>query len=130
MAQVDLVKPLRWLVVDDEPMIAVTVANQLCELGYEIAETATTMERARRLAANSQIDAALLDLNLHGQVTDEIGDIPATRAIPFALMTGYSNAAPGTFVDVLILRKPFSDADLKRTVEAILAKSSTISRAA
>jgi CheY-like chemotaxis protein len=107
-------------------MIAMTVADQLCELGYEIAGTATTMEQARRAAASSQIDAALLDLNLHGQLTDEIGDILAAREIPFALMTGYSKAAPGTFVDVLVLRKPFSDADLKHTIESLLGKSTPL----
>jgi CheY-like chemotaxis protein len=121
MAYVSLIQPRRWLIVDDEPMIALMVADQLNDLDQVVVGQATTMEAAKCLVAED-FDAALLDLNLHGELSDAIGDILDGRKIPFALMTGYNEAPAGSFVDIEVLRKPFTDADLKRTVETLLAK--------
>jgi CheY-like chemotaxis protein len=110
----------RFLVVDDEPIIAMNVADELRDFGYVVVGPATTMEDAKYLAAAGHFDAVLLDLNLHGKNSDSVAEVLVAREIPFALMTGYNEAPPGTFVDIPILRKPFSDAELKRTVDALL----------
>jgi CheY-like chemotaxis protein len=114
--------PKRFLVVDDEPIIAMMVAGQLEEFGYVVVGQATTLEDAKYLAAAEHFDAALFDLDLHGKVSDSIVEILVQRKIPFALMTGYEEAPAGTFVNVAVLRKPFTDAELRRTVDGLLAK--------
>jgi CheY-like chemotaxis protein len=109
----------RFLIVDDEPLIAILVAEQLVELGHVVVGQATSLEAAKCLAAAEHFDAALLDLNLQGEVSDPVAKILAERKIPFALMIGYNEAPAGTFIDIAILRKPFTDAELKRTVNAL-----------
>jgi CheY-like chemotaxis protein len=67
------------LVVEDESLVALLMAEQLAELGYTVIGPAFTMSEARRLASLASIDAALVDLNLHGILADEIADILARR---------------------------------------------------
>jgi two-component SAPR family response regulator len=116
------VLPRRFLIIEDEPLIALMVAEQLREFGHIVVGEATTMEGAKCLAASADCDAAFLDLNLYGELSDAVGDILVGRKIPFAVMTGYNEIPSGSFVDVEFLKKPFTDDDMKRTVEALLAK--------
>jgi CheY-like chemotaxis protein len=115
----------RFLLIEDEPIIAMNVAEQLEELGHLVVGQATTLDAAKCLAAVEHFDAALLDLNLHGKVADPVAEILVERKIPFALMTGYNEAPAGTFIDIAILRKPFTDAELKRTIDALFNRLST-----
>jgi hypothetical protein len=51
----------RLLVVEDEPLIAMTMADQLEGVGYTVPGPTFTMAGARQLAAVEPIDAALID---------------------------------------------------------------------
>jgi hypothetical protein len=96
-----------------------------------LAKTATSASRpdafnmpeARRLASVALIDAALVDLNLHDILADEIADILARREIPFHLVTGYSDPPPARYKNVEVLHKPFQQNDLRLAVECMLVKS-------
>src|SRR5258708_7329685 len=73
----------RLLVVEDECLIALNMVEQLTELGYAVVGPAFTIAEARHLAAVAAIDAAVVDLNLHGVFAEEVADILALREIPF-----------------------------------------------
>jgi CheY-like chemotaxis protein len=111
----------RCLVIEDEALVAMMVADHLADLGYEVVGPASTLKQARELATSAEVDAALCDLSLHGQLTSEIGDILSDRNIPYALMTGYDSAPEGMFPGVEILRKPFLESELEQIVGALLA---------
>jgi CheY-like chemotaxis protein len=112
----------RVLVVEDEALIALMMADQLAELGYTVIGPAFNISEARRLASVASIDAALLDLNLHGILADEVADILVRRDIPFHLVTGYSDPPPARHKNVEVLQKPFQQNDLRLAVEGMLAK--------
>jgi hypothetical protein len=52
--------------VENEYLIAKSVADQLAKLGYTVLGPAHTLAEASRLAAGAPIDAALLDWKLDG----------------------------------------------------------------
>ena len=57
--------PYRVLLVEDEPILRVTLANDLVEEGYEVASASDGSE-GLRLIQGRPFDAVLLDLKLPG----------------------------------------------------------------
>jgi CheY-like chemotaxis protein len=110
----------RLLVVEDESLIAMVLADQIAELGHTIVGPACTLMEARQLAAAAPLDGALLDLNVRGALSYEIADILSGREIPFVFITGYDQPPTGAYVDVGILRKPFALTGLTHTIESML----------
>jgi CheY-like chemotaxis protein len=115
-------RPKRLLVVEDESLVALMMADQVVELGYTVVGPAFSLAEARQLAASASIDGALLDLNLDGVLSHEIADIFTRRQIPFALITGYSDVPLDTFENVNVLHKPFLPVELAHVIKAVLAK--------
>jgi CheY-like chemotaxis protein len=113
----------RVLVVEDEALVALMMADQLAELGCAVICPAFSITEARRLASVASIDAALVDLSLHGILADEVADILVRRGIPFHLVTGYSDPPPVRHKNVEVLHKPFQLNDLRLAVEGMLVKS-------
>ena len=56
----------RVLVVDDERLVAREIAEDLEELGYEVAATASTADEALTLARERRPDLVLLDVRIRG----------------------------------------------------------------
>jgi DNA-binding response OmpR family regulator len=115
-------QPKRVLIVEDEALIALMMADQVAELGYIVVGPACTMSQARNLAASAPIDGALLDLNLNGVQSDEIADILSRRQVPFAFVTGYEQRPTGLYQNVDVLHKPFQVADLQRAIDCVVTK--------
>lgn len=96
------------LVVEDEPLIALLIADWLQELQYEVAGTAATAVDALRIADKMPLDAALLDVNLGGDESFTLADALATRGITVAFITGRdANNLPERFKGAQVLAKPF-----------------------
>jgi CheY-like chemotaxis protein len=112
----------RVLVVEDESLIALIMADQVVELGYCVVGPVCTMAEARHLAQTAAIDGALLDLNLHGALSYEIADILSRRKIPFVFITGYNEPPAGAYPDVDVLHKPYELIGLARAIEDVLTK--------
>jgi CheY-like chemotaxis protein len=118
-------KPSRFkrvLVVEDESLLALMMLDQLVALGYAVVGPASTLSEALHMATTVSIDAALLDLNLHGVFAGEVAEILAQRHIPFLFITGYDRPPPGFFENVGFLNKPYMASDLQHAVERMLAK--------
>jgi CheY-like chemotaxis protein len=121
----DEAKPARFkrvLVVEDEGLLALMMLDQLGALGYAVVGPASTLSEALHMATTASVDAALLDLNLHGVFAGEVAEILAQRHIPFLFITGYDRPPPGFFANVGFLNKPFRVSDLQHAVESMLAK--------
>jgi CheY-like chemotaxis protein len=98
------VSPARVLLVENDFLIAETVADQLAELGYALVGPANSLAEATRLAASEFIDAALLDWRLDGVTSDAVADILLERHIPFTFLTGYTEIADGRYRNVPLLK--------------------------
>ncbi len=80
---------LRVLLVEDEVMICLLLEDMLHEFGCEIVGPACDLERATDLARSEEgIDAAILDVNLGGQVVFPVAEILAERGVPILFSTG------------------------------------------
>lgn len=112
-------KPLRVLVVEDEMTIALLVEDMLVGLGHEVVGLALRLSQATRLAQDSQIDFAVLDVNLDGRPSLPVAEILETRGVPFVFATGYGSAGvdPAYRGRGIVIKKPFDAKDLKGAIE-------------
>jgi len=99
----------RILVVEDEPLIAMTLIDDLSDLGCRVLGPAHAVAQARALIDTEEFDAALLDGNLSGQRVDEIAAALRQKGKPFVFVTGYGREAlPAGFRHVRVVEKPFT----------------------
>ena len=118
-------KGLRILVVEDEYLLADDVAEELTNAGAEVLGPVPSIEEAHTLiASGAAIDAALLDVNLRGEMVYPVADALAERGIPFALATGYDRwALPERFADAVRLEKPLKTRKIVASLAPLLQRS-------
>jgi CheY-like chemotaxis protein len=107
----------RILLVEDEFLVADEIMLALSELGITT-RPASTVERAIGLLKSPQtVDAALLDVNLRGEVVFPLVDILRARRIPYVFLTGYDpDTIPEQYRDVAVCLKPV---DIWRAMEEL-----------
>ena len=111
----------RILVVEDEYMIAMLIESLLEDLGCVLADIAAKPERAFEIIDATEIDAAVLDVNLNGVDSFGIAAVLAERDIPFVFATGYGGSRlPPEFANRPVLQKPYRIGDLEQALKAIL----------
>ena len=109
--------PARILVVEDEPLIAMMLADMLEDLGFAIAASFTRLAPTLEYLARNDIDIALLDVNLGDERIDPIADLLAARTCPFIFTTGYGQTGvPLRYANRPVLQKPFQIRDLETTL--------------
>ncbi len=109
----------RILIVEDEPFIALSLADTLFDLGFNIAGCFSDVASALEFIGREQIDGALLDVNLGSQKIDPVADLLAKRACPFIFTTGYGRSGvPAAYADRAVLQKPFGIDDLAGVLQA------------
>ncbi len=117
---------LKVLVVEDEALVSMLVEDMLSDLGCTVIGPAAEIEEALRLAGSSDIDAALLDVNLGGRPIFPVADALKARGVPFAFAfaSGYGEAGLSeSHRGALVLQKPFREADLRRVLEELAAQT-------
>ena len=109
----------RILVVEDEPLVAMNLSTSLAELGFHVVGPYSTLAKAAAAAAETEVDAALLDVNLSGKVVYPVAEILASKNVPFAFITGYGTAAlPDKYANAPVLQKPIDN----ETLQLLLAQ--------
>jgi CheY-like chemotaxis protein len=103
----------RVLIVEDEPMIAMLLEDMIDEMGAEVAGVASSLDEAQCAALGSDVDVAVLDINLRGQMSYPAAQTLSDRGIPFIFVTGFArDAIPPTLGHVPVLPKPYCLADI------------------
>lgn len=118
---------LRFLIVEDEAIVARDIHMQLVELGYDPVGKASRGEEAVVLAGELRPDLVLMDIQLKGKM-DGIAAAEAIRtqfSLPIVFLT--ASAESDTKVAMLTepfgcIRKPFLEADLRTAIEMALSK--------
>lgn len=114
----------RILVVEDEALIAVLIEDVLNEIGCAVIGPVARLDAALRLAEESELDGAILDVNIRGGQVFPVAETLRVRGIPFLLASGYGDwALPERFRDQVRLTKPFSASDLIAKVRHLCAES-------
>jgi len=113
--------PRSVLLVEDEVMIRMMVADMLEELGYTIAGEAGDIDEGVRLVQVTDFDIAILDVNVNGRMISPVAEALQMRGLPFVFATGYgSQGVPEKFRDRPTLQKPFQIETLANTIESVL----------
>lgn len=101
-------KPRRVLVAEDEYFIARDLVRALRALAIEVVGPVAEVPEALLLARTEAVDAAILDINLHGQEIYPVADILRRRGVRLIFATGYGTAAiPQAYRGVPRWEKPF-----------------------
>ncbi len=115
----------RVLVVEDEMMISMLLEDMLGELGYETVGPASRLESALDMARDADVQAAILDVNLHGRPTWPVAEILRERGIPFMFATGYgAEGLAERYRSAPVLSKPFLRDELGRAMSSAIAAQS------
>ena len=80
------------LVVEDEMFIALDLTATLEGGGYRVLGPAATVAGALRLLEGQRPDAALLDVNLKGEMVTPVARLLRQMGVPFVLASAYGRA--------------------------------------
>jgi two-component sensor histidine kinase/ActR/RegA family two-component response regulator len=100
------------LVVEDEALLVMELEQAVRALGCQVIGPARSLAEAVQFAAGEpRPDAAVLDVNLAGEMVFPAADILTTRGVPVLFATGYGSASTlaGRHIKAAaVLRKPYS----------------------
>lgn len=108
----------RILVVEDNAIIAMEIAERLKRMGYEVTGVVATGEDAVRQAVESPPDLILMDIRLQGVIdgTEAAGQITSKVDIPIIFITAYSDRTTRDRAQQIFsygyIVKPFNDQQL------------------
>lgn len=99
------------LIVEDDFLIAMELGERLTDMGYALLGPAHTLEAAEALLAEKTPDAALLDANIDGKSSVDLGAKLAALGVPVAFCTGYDEVKnlPPSLKHAPVLVKPIGD---------------------
>jgi CheY-like chemotaxis protein len=97
----------RVLVVEDEFLVGLTLCEDLARLAAQVTGPVASLGEALAVLQHQQFDAALIDVNLRGEMSFPLADELLARNVPFVFVTGYgADAIPARFRQVLRIAKP------------------------
>jgi len=110
----------RILVVEDEPIVAISLQDMLGDLGYDVVGPAFRVAAALALCAEA-IDAAILDVNMAGEDSYAVAYALKARGVPYLFATGYGRQGlePG-HEDVPVLQKPYREGQVDAALKELL----------
>jgi PAS domain S-box-containing protein len=112
----------RVLVVEDEPFVAMEIAQVLDAAGFDVAGPVAGAAAALDLLKRKGCDAAILDINLGGETSEPVAMELIGSQIPFVTLSGYSpEQHPPAFKSAPTLMKPLRPellvAEVRRCIE-------------
>jgi DNA-binding response OmpR family regulator len=115
-----LLEGLNVLIVEDNLLLAEVTKMLLEDSGCRVVGPAGWLERGLELAQAGPLDGAILDINLHGEMSFAIAEVLCARGVPFIFVTGYEDRSivPLAFRSAPRLDKPVAD---ERLVEVMVA---------
>lgn len=97
---------MRILVVEDIWIVAQSYVALLENLGVRVSGPAGTVIEAMSLIEAAQVDAALVDMNLHGEMAVGVVDALASKGVAVVIVTGFDVAQDVELKAAACLRKP------------------------
>ncbi len=119
----DVLLGKRALLLEDNFVIALELESRLGEIGLVVVGSCAHVDEARRVAAEANVDFAVLDVHVRGGSSVPLAVELEARGVRCVFISGY-NAIPGLPPDLLRvprLSKPLQPHELRRTLEALLS---------
>ena len=113
---------IRVLIVEDELLVSWATQDMLEELGCVAIGPAASVNQALAAIALEDIDVAVLDLNLSGQLSYPVADALALRGVPYFFLTGYdAKSIREDYAAAPALQKPLRGSELVEALTRLLA---------
>jgi CheY-like chemotaxis protein len=97
----------RVMIVEDEALVAMALRESLDELGFSVIGPFNRISEAMIALRNNRVDAAVLDVNLGGELIYPLADVLTADHVPFIFITGYgAEEIEPRYAHVPILQKP------------------------
>lgn len=110
----------RIVVVEDDFLLATDICRDLRDPGATVLGPAPTPFYAMHLIGGKKIDAAVLDVRLHGATVFEVADMLQDQGVPILFATSYERKSlPARFQHMPILEKPLDRQKLVAEVCAL-----------
>ena len=118
--------PYRILLVEDDFLIATLAKSMLEMIGCTVIGPVPSVEKGLKLAAESELDAAVLDIQILGGNSLPIAELLTKRGIPLVFVSGFADVPemPAHLRACLRLEKPVNDEQLTNAVYRLLGKTS------
>ncbi len=109
------------LLVEDEVLIRMMIADMLEELGHRVVAEAGRIDEALAVASKADFDFAILDVNVGEALITPVADLLKARNRPFFFASGYgSSGLPKGYEDHPALQKPFEIEKLAEMIDGIV----------
>jgi len=112
----------RILVVDDDPLIAMSTADMLEDLGYAVIEADSGKRALEIIAGGQAIDLMMTDQAMPGMTGIQLAELVRSKRpeLPVLLATGYTDLPAGKMANLPRLSKPYQQAQLQAEIEKLL----------
>jgi len=113
---------MRILVVEDEPLLAMLLEENLADLGHDKVTAVATVDQALSALDESPVDAALLDFSLGSDTTS----VPVALRLreegtPFFYLSGHASLDPDSGApEAPMLPKPVSLDALRQALSTLI----------
>ena len=116
---------LKVLVVEDEMLIAAEMEATLEDLGCQVVGPFARVTQALDALETAEVDAAVLDVNVHGEMIFPVAEKLRDRGVPMVFCTGYADLPdiPKPLQDQVRLSKPCTAASVEAALRAQVAKA-------
>jgi PAS domain S-box-containing protein len=105
------------LLVEDEALVGLMIADFLREIGYSVIGPFTKIQDGLQVANTARLAAAVLDVNIGGEEIYPVAESLMRRNIPFVFVTGYgADGIDERFSGVPVLQKPVDREQLLRVL--------------
>ena len=120
---VDAAEPARVIIVEDEPLVAENLRDDLVEAGFEVVGVAPRVESALKLIEDTGFDVAILDANLAGTSAAPAAAALSARGLPFMVLSGYAREQlQREFSEAVYIQKPYRVRKLIDALNSLLHK--------
>lgn len=121
----DVLSGRRVLIVEDESLVAMLLETILSDMGCAVIGPESNVgDGLRVVTGETDLDAALLDVNVAGQEVFPIAEALKARGVPFVFSTGYGESGlPEHWRGNPTVQKPFTDAAIRDALMVALNMS-------
>ncbi len=110
--------PLRILVVEDDVLIGMLLADMLGEMGHVVCSVEATEANAIAAAAQHKPDLMIVDVRLHvGNGISVMEHILRTNFVPHVFVSGDIRGVMKSRPGAIVIEKPFTELTLARAIE-------------
>ena len=110
---------IKVLLVEDEPLIAMSVADQLRGAGAIVLGPCATTQQAIDVLQANNVDVAVIDFVLADQNSEGLQTALENKGIPFVVLTGYPRVLVRRNEHQRVLSKPVRPDDLCSVIKEL-----------